>query len=123
MVTEQENSGHHRSRSGSGILVRTKKDERDCLKQKARAANLTLNDYLIECGLNGDAPPNPRERELREHAVFEIRKVSYNLDRIAKRLNGGSGSSEQVQKAINEAIAAVKMVTEAFIKTANDGSK
>ncbi len=45
------------------ILVRANADEHTNLKEKAKAASLSLNDYLIECGLSIEDPPDPRERE------------------------------------------------------------
>jgi hypothetical protein len=115
MASGQQNPKQSRGREGLGILIRAKGDERERLKKRARAANLTLNDYLIECGLTTGNPPDPRERELRERAVFEIRKVSFSLDRIAKRLNKGS-AGDQVQVAIRETTAAVEIVATAFTK-------
>jgi hypothetical protein len=116
MAAGQQNPKPSRGRGGAGILIRAKGEERERLKKRARAANLTLNDYLIECGLTTATPPDPRERELRERAVFEIRKVSFNLDRIAKRLNRGGSGAEQVQAAIRETAAAVEIVATAFTK-------
>jgi hypothetical protein len=46
--------------------------------------------------------------------VFEIRKVSYNLHRIVKRLNQNSFSVEQIDAAANEIAEAARVVVQAY---------
>lgn len=98
------------------ILVRAREAEHQSLKERAAAANLSLNDYLIECGLSIGYDPDPRERELRERAVFEIRKAGYNLDRLVKRLGKGGASDEQVENAAREIAQAVQLLTKVYPK-------
>ena len=96
--------------------VRATDDELCELRKRAKSAKLSLSRYLVECGLRSGNPPDPRERELRERALFEVRKAGVNLNQVARCLNQQAGivSREQVELAISATMEALKLLSDAF---------
>lgn len=84
--------------------VRCNKTELENLHNRAAESNLSLSRFLVECSLAAENQPDPKERELREKALFELRRAGANLNRIAKRNNQNSGavSNTQIEKVMKE---------------------
>ena len=91
---------------------------------KASAAGAeSLSRYLVECGLNAPDPPpattDPRQREIRERALFELRRIGENLNQVTKRmhvlnLTGRSMSEHELLGTIRALISRVDQMEEAF---------
>ncbi len=103
-------------RYGPRPSVRVTDDEICELRKRAKDAKLSLSRYLVECGLGSENPPDPRERELREHALFEIRKAGAGLNLIVRRLDRQAMTldKEQIERAIRETAEAMKALFDAF---------
>lgn len=89
------------------------------LRRRARVKGKTLSRYLIERGLSDvetEGAADPRELELKERAVFELRRACHNLDRIAERSSRAAGniSAEQIESAIKEMITAARTLGATF---------
>jgi len=89
------------------------------LRRRARVKEKTLSRYLIKRGLSDvetEGAADPRELELKERAVFELRRAGHNLDRIAERVTGESVnvSRPQIEDAIKEMVAAARTLGAGF---------
>lgn len=103
------------------ILVRLTHSEREQMKRLARAADLTLNDYLIKRGLMIDdsraTKGAVRERELCERAAFEIRSVAHTLKTLARRYANSQVTPrvcEKIEVALTDVIKAARCVSSDF---------
>ena len=85
------------------VPVRMTPDENSRLKERANQAGLSLSRYLVECGLI-TGPSTYEDREQRERALMEIRRVGNNLNQVARRLNGRTGTinSQGVEQVLAE---------------------
>lgn len=101
------------------FTLRPTVEELERLRELARATGKSLNRYLIERGL---APAEAHvisdscEHELRERAVFELRRAGHNLHRISERVTGEAGnvSRPQIEEAIREMVAAARTLGATF---------
>ena len=89
------------------------------LRRRAQVKEKTLGRYLIERGLSdveAEGAADPRELELKERAVFELRRAGHNLHRIAERVTGEAGnvSRQQIEEAIREMVAAARTLDATF---------
>lgn len=105
--------------------VRSTKEEHRSLVRKSKAAKYeSLSRYLVECGLNAPEPPPPREldprqREMRERALFELRRIGENLNQVTRRmhvlnLSGKTMSGEELLRLIEALNLRVEQLAEAF---------
>lgn len=103
-------------RYGSRPSVRATDDELCELRRRAKNSKLSLSRYLIECGLRSENPPDPRERELRERALFEIRRAGASLNHIVKRWDQQvmTLDREQIEGALRAAAQAMKVLSDAY---------
>jgi predicted HicB family RNase H-like nuclease len=110
---------------GERFSVRATSEEHKSLVRKAKAAKSeSLSRYLVECGLNAPEPPppvelDPRQREIRERALFELRRAGENLNQVTKRmhvlnLTGRTMSEDELLHAIRALILRVDQMAEAF---------
>ena len=107
------------SRKIPDFTLRPTVEELEELRRLAKATGKSLNRYLIERGLSTEEPicdAHPSEYELKERAVFELRRAGHNLRRIAERVTGESGnvSRPQIEEAIREMVAAARMLGATF---------
>lgn len=121
MSKQQEKKRRGRQREyNASALVRCTGDELAELHRRRQAADaprrMSLSRYLVECGLRSQNPPDPRERELRERALFELRKAGVNLNQIARRLNQPTGTiaASQVEQAAAAVERAASLVAEVY---------
>lgn len=89
------------------------------LRRRARVKEKTLSRYLIERGLSdvgAEGAVDPRELELKDRAVFELRRAGHNLHRIAERVTGEAGnvSRPQIEEAIREMVEAARALGATF---------
>ena len=110
MVEEQEKKKPGRKRQYDGsALVRCTGDELSELHKRAADVPMSLSRYLVECGLRSQNPPDPTEREMRERAIFELRKAGVNLNQIARKLN--EGTDPATMRQLDAAAAAVQIAS------------
>ncbi|MDQ3649819.1 MAG: hypothetical protein M3458_05960 [Acidobacteriota bacterium] len=85
------------------------------MRERADAEGLSINQYLLACGLSDGHVPSVEELELRERAVFEIRWAAHELNKINRRLDRRVEiSSEKVQTALEHTIEAARIISVAF---------
>lgn len=115
MEQEKKRRGRQKQYEASA-LVRCTEQELESLHRRATDAELSLSRYLVECGLQSQNAPDPGARELRERAVFELRKAGVNLNQVAKRLNQPTGTIavQQVESALRAVETAAQMVSSSF---------
>jgi len=89
------------------IMARATLDEHKRLMTRARAAELSLSRFLIECGLTMDVATS-EDRSQRERALREIRRVGNNLNQIAHQLNLQTGTFDHAE--VHRALIAVSEV-------------
>jgi hypothetical protein len=100
--------------------VRANNAEYNLLAKRAKAAGYSLSRYLVECGLKAPDPPppkelDPRQREMRERALFELRMVARNLNQITQKIHQNSTMSErEVLRAIKDLHLRVDQMVETF---------
>lgn len=105
--------------------VRSTKEEHKSLVRKSKAAKYeSLSRYLVECGLNAPEPPparemDPRQREMRECALFELRRIGENLNQVTRRmhvlnLSAKTMSEEELLRTIQTLNLRVEQLAEAF---------
>lgn len=95
--------------------VRPTEDQLRKLKERAVAREMSVNQYLLVCGLSDGYVPNVEELELRERAVFEIRWAVHELSKINRRLDRSfEVSSEKVNSALDQTLEAARLVGAAF---------
>jgi hypothetical protein len=66
------------------ILARATADELQRVATRAKAADLSVSRFLIECALTVEVA-NGEDRSQRERALREIRRVGKNLNQVAPR--------------------------------------
>jgi two-component sensor histidine kinase len=83
------------------ILARATLDEHRRLVDRAKAADLSLSRFVIECGLTLEVASR-EDRSQRERALREIRRVGNNLNQIAHQMNMQTGTVDhsEVQRAL-----------------------
>lgn len=98
--------------------LRVVPDAHRTLKQRAAAAGLSLNAYLIECGLSEQHRPDPASRAARERAVFELHEIKMQLEHLAHTLTLSSVTDEKLRKqffqALNSVIGAALLFEESY---------
>jgi len=73
------------------ILARATADEHQRVVTRAKAADLSVSRFLIECALTVEVASS-EDRSQRERALREIRRVGNNLNQVAHQLNLESGT-------------------------------
>ena len=91
------------------IMARATLDEHERLMTRARAADLSLSRFLIECGLTVDVATR-EDRSQRERALKEIRRVGNNLNQITHQLHLQTGTVDHAE--VKRALNAVREVLE-----------
>jgi predicted DNA-binding protein len=83
------------------VPVRMTPEERSRLEEIVKDTGLSLSRYLVECGLTRDVPDH-EDRQQREIALREIKRVGNNLNQIARQLNlqDGTVSHKEVQQTL-----------------------
>jgi mobilization protein NikA len=94
------------------LTIRATRDEHEGLMNRAQESRLSLSRYLIECGLNTEAPTWEAEQR-HERTIVQIARAGNNLNQIAKRLNSQRGvidysKLEQTVKAIMMALKEIQ---------------
>jgi len=91
------------------ILARATADEHKRVATRAKAAQLSLSRFLIECALTVDVA-SQEDRSQRERALREIRRVGNNLNQVAHQLNLQTGIVDHAE--VDRALIAVREVLE-----------
>src|SRR5215467_4365353 len=91
------------------ILARATADEHQRVVTRAKAAELSVSRFLIECALTVEVASS-EDRSQRERALREIRRVGNNVNQIAHQLNMKSGTVDHA--AVQDALTAVREVLE-----------
>src|SRR5262249_46016780 len=91
------------------ILARATVDEHQRVATRAKAAELSVSRFLIECALTVEVA-NGEDRSQRERALREIRRVGNNLNQIAHQLNIQTGTVDHAE--VQPAVVAVREVLE-----------
>jgi hypothetical protein len=91
------------------ILARATLDEHQRLMARAKAAELSLSRFLIECGLTVEVASR-EDRSQRERALREIRRVGNNLNQVAHQMNMQTGTVSHTE--VDRAVFAVREVLE-----------
>jgi DNA-binding NarL/FixJ family response regulator len=91
------------------IMARATIDEHERLMTRARAADLSLSRFLIECGLTVEIA-TPEDRSQRERALREIRRVGNNVNQIAHQMNMQTGTVDHAE--VQRALIAVRELLE-----------
>ena len=82
---------------------------------RAAGRGLSVNQYLLACGLGEGRVPGVGELELRERAVFELRWAVHELRKINRRLDRSfEVSSEKINSALEQTTEAAKLLGVAF---------
>jgi hypothetical protein len=91
---------------------RAYESERDELKKRAAEAGLSLNRYLIECGLIPKITPDPMERVCREEAIFRVHVAGTRLEKLLTNLKSTGPESliSQVQELLQETRSALNLL-------------
>ena len=101
------------------ILVRLTEAEKSTIEKNAKKSELSVSRYLVRSGVGDERGLDPAERELREQAIYELRRVGVNLNQIAYALNAarrtGRGD-EPPASEITKAAESLKIVLEAIKK-------
>lgn len=101
------------------ILVRLTEAEKETIEKNAKKSELSVSRYLVRSGVGDERGLDPAERELREQAIYELRRVGVNLNQIAYALNAarrtGHGD-EPPASEITKAAESLKIVLEAVKK-------
>ncbi len=101
------------------ILVRLTEAEKQEIEKDAKQSQLSVSRFLVRSGVGDGCGIDPAERELREQAIYELRRVGVNLNQIAYALNAarrtGRGN-EPPAPEIAQAAESLKMVLEAVKK-------
>ncbi len=89
------------------------------LRRRAHVKEKTLSRYLIERGLSDvetEGAADPCELELKERAVFELRRAGHNLNRTTERSSRAASnvSVEQIESAIKEMVTAARTLGATF---------
>lgn len=108
-----------RKQYAKSVLVRLTDAEKRDIEARAERAELSVSRFLVKSGLDEARAIDPQERQLRERALFELRKVGVNLNQVAYALNAArrsaSGESEVSAAEIREIASELKAVLE-FLK-------
>ena len=101
------------------ILVRLTEAEKQKIERSAKQSQLSISRFLVRSGVGDERGLDPAERELREQAIYELRRVGVNLNQIAYALNaarrGGRGD-EPPAAEIAQAAENLKIVLETVKK-------
>jgi hypothetical protein len=71
------------------FTIRVTADERRLLRDRTRAARLSLSHYLVEASL-AERPLSGADRARRDRALYHLRKVGVHLNQLTRRVNGGA---------------------------------
>jgi len=91
------------------ILARATADEHQRVATRAKAAELSVSRFLIECALTVEVSSS-EDRSQRERALREIRRVGNNVNQIAHQLNMQTGTVDQAE--VQRSLIAVREVLE-----------
>ena len=91
------------------ILARATADEHQRVVTRAKAADLSVSRFLIECALTVEVASS-EDRSQRERALREIRRVGNNLNQVAHQLNLQTGTVDHDE--IERTLIAVREVLE-----------
>jgi hypothetical protein len=93
------------------ILARATVDEHQRVVTRAKAADLSVSRFLIECALTVEVASS-EDRSQRERALREIRRVGNNLNQIAHQLNLQTGTvdHDEVERALIAVREALEMM-------------
>jgi len=87
------------------IDIRVTETERETLKARARAAGVTVAEYIrLLARLGGELPQVDVDMKLFQKMYTELRKQGGNINQIAKTLNQGFQPDSDVQRRINAAL-------------------
>ena len=70
------------------LTIRVTPAEQRELGRRARAAGMSVSRLVVESALAREAPPDPAARERFDAALFHLRRVETDLERVARRLDG-----------------------------------
>lgn len=102
--------------------VRPTEDQLRRLKGRAAAAGMSINQYLLACGLDDGYVPSREELELREEAVFQITWAVHELSKINYRLDRKTEvAGEQLQAALDHVSKAADYLGVAFAEKESAG--
>lgn len=103
------------------ILVRLTESEKQKIEGGAKQSQLSVSRFLVRSGVGDERGLDPAERELREQAIYELRRVGVNLNQIAYALNaarrtgrGDESPSAEVTKAAESLKTALEAIKKAF---------
>jgi hypothetical protein len=91
------------------ILARATVDEHQRVATRAKAAELSVSRFLIECALTVEVASS-EDRSQRERALREVRRVGNNLNQVAHQLNLQTGTVDPCE--VERTLIAVREVLE-----------
>jgi hypothetical protein len=101
------------------VLVRLTETEKQTVEKNAKQSQLSVSRFLVRSGVGDERGLDPAERELRERAIYELRRVGVNLNQIAYALNAArrTGRGDETPAAeIAKAAESLKIVLESVKK-------
>jgi hypothetical protein len=103
------------------ILVRLTEAEKQKIEESAKQSQLSVSRFLVRSGVGDERGLDPAERELREQAIYELRRVGVNLNQIAYALNaarrtgrGDDPSAPEIAQVAESLKAVLEAVKKAF---------
>lgn len=103
------------------ILVRLTEAEKQKIERGAKQSQLSVSRFLVRSGVGDERGLDPAERELREQAIYELRRVGVNLNQIAYALNaarrtgrGDAPPAAEIAQAAENLKAVLEAVKKAF---------
>jgi hypothetical protein len=103
------------------VLVRLTEAEKRTVEKNAKQSQLSVSRFLARSGVGDERGLDPAERELREQAIYELRRVGVNLNQIAYALNaarrGGRGDeppASEIAQAAENLKTVLELVKKAF---------
>jgi hypothetical protein len=103
------------------VLVRLTEAEKQEIEKNAKQSQLSVSRFLVRSGVGDERGLDPAERDLREQAIYELRRVGVNLNQIAYALNaarrtgrGGEPPTAEVTKAAESLKTVLEAIKKAF---------
>jgi hypothetical protein len=92
-----------RKKRPSPLTIRASESQKDCLRQKARAAGISLNRFALASALGSyyKPPADPGLIRVLLKISRELTAQGNNLNQIAKHLNSGTATAQQGQSLLD----------------------
>lgn len=80
------------------FLIRTDEHDADAIRKKVDTSGLSQQEYLLKAALEAPIINSPVFREL----LTEYKRQGNNLNQIARAVNSGRASAQEMKEAIDE---------------------